>query len=214
MENTEELVKKINFGDNGLIPAIVQDYNSKEVLMLAYMNEEAFLKTLSTKKAWFWSRSRKKLWLKGETSGNFQYVKKIRIDCDEDTVLLLVNPAGPACHTGNRSCFYREIENTKLLERPEIIKKRFIDELYTIIKDRKFNPLEGSYTTYLYKEGLDKICKKIGEESSEVIIAAKNEDNNEIIYETADLFYHLLVLLNLFEISLAEIDIELKNTHK
>lgn len=192
----------LKFNENGLLPAVLQDYQTGQVLMLAYMNEEAFEKTIESGKATFWSRSRQELWTKGETSANYQYVKDIKIDCDNDTLLLLVDPAGPACHTGNKSCFYRKIDND------------FYKKLYEIIVDRKKNPKEESYTSSLLKKGIDRIAKKIGEEASEVIIAGKNEDKEEIIYETADLIYHLFIMLVLYDIKISDIEKELEKRHK
>ena len=204
-------VDELKFNDKGLIPAILQDYKSGRVLMMAYMNKEAYKKTIKTSKATFWSRSRQKIWVKGESSGNYQYVKDIKIDCDKDTLLLLVDPQGPACHTGNESCFYRKID--------EIFNDKdndlsFLNELYKIIVDRKENPTKNSYTSKMLKKGIDRIGKKIGEEASEVIIAAKNEDKEEIIYESADLIYHLMIMLVLNNISLDEINEELKRRHE
>lgn len=181
--------ESITFDEKGLIPAIVQDFETGRVLMLAYMNKEALEKTLETKETWFYSRSRKELWHKGATSGNTQRVKRISLDCDQDTLLIEVQPAGPACHTGEVSCFYEQLYEEKDFKR---------DILYDVrkeIQDRKENPVEGSYTSYLFREGLDKILKKIGEEASEVIIGAKNKDQVELSNELADLTYHVLVLL-------------------
>lgn len=237
----KELLEKIKFNKEGLIPAVLQDIKSKEVLMLAYMNEESLEKTLETGKATFWSRSRQELWIKGESSGNYQLVRELKIDCDNDTLLLLVEPVGPACHTGEESCFYRnikleigemdkscdstvgeeemplvlrEIQKDDLPTEEELQKAGFLYILYNLIARRKNNPVEGSYTNYLFTEGIDKICKKIGEESAEVIIGAKNASRDEMIYEIADLIYHLLVLLNLYEISLQEIFTELEQRNK
>ena len=206
---------ELKFNDKGLIPAVLQDHKSGKVLMLAYMNKEAYEKSIETGKATFWSRSRQKLWIKGETSGNYQYIKDIKIDCDKDTLLLLVDPAGPACHTGNESCFYRKIDE----EFSEVSKNKekmssFYDQLYEIIVDRKENPQKKSYTSNLLKKGIDRIGKKIVEEAGEVIIAGKNEDKEEIIYETADLIYHLFILLVLYDISISDIENELKDRHK
>jgi len=169
--------------------------------------------------ACFWSRSRQKLWLKGETSGNYQYVKEIRVDCDQDTLLLMVKPAGPACHTGNQSCFYRRVDTggdlVKLADAETFQDKALIlQELDQIIKERRDNPVENSYTSYLFREGLDKVCKKVGEEAAEVIIGAKNQSVEEVIYEMADLCYHLIVLLNLFDISLEDVLTELEKRRK
>lgn len=182
---------EFKFNEDGLIPAIVQDYKTGEVLMLAYMNEEAFQKTKETKSSWFYSRSRQELWNKGATSGNTQTVKKISYDCDQDTILLQVEQKGAACHTGERSCFYRDIE---LGEEPSF-RRDVVHQVYDAILDRRDNPKEGSYTSYLFDEGIDKILKKIGEESGEIIIGAKNNDDENLSMEIADLTYHILVLL-------------------
>lgn len=181
-----------NFDENGLLPAIVQDARTGEVLMSAYMNEESLQKTIDSKTTWFYSRSRQELWNKGATSGNYQYVKEMSYDCDKDTILLQVEQVGVACHTGARSCFYRSVDlgDDSLNYRREVI-----HEVYRSILDRKENPKDGSYTNYLFDEGVDKILKKIGEESSEIIIGAKNDDHENIAMETADLVYHILVLL-------------------
>lgn len=180
----------IRFDEKGLVPAIVQDIKSGRVLMLAYMNRESLELTIKTKKAWFYSRSREQLWNKGETSGNFQNVKRISYDCDGDAVLLEVEPEGPACHTGEESCFFNSI-----LENEKCFDKNMLGKLYNRIADRKENPVEGSYTNYLFDKGIDKILKKVGEETSEVIIASKNNSRDEMTYEISDLIYHLLVLM-------------------
>lgn len=199
-------IGKLKYDERGLIPAIIQDYDSRDVLMLGYMNEESLKLTLETKRTWFFSRSRQKLWNKGETSGNFQEVKEIRYDCDRDTLLIKVKPTGPSCHTGKKNCFYSpiykgNIEDNKVLE--------VFDLLYERILDRKEEKAEESYTKYLFEEGIDKILKKFGEEASEVIIASKNDNREEIIYEVSDLIYHLLVLLAERNISFHEIRKEL-----
>lgn len=181
--------------EQGLVPVVTQDALSNEVLMVAYMNEEAYDKTLETKKAHYYSRSRQQLWLKGETSGHFQKVQSILVDCDEDTLILKVIQEGAACHTGNFSCFYREIQNSDDLATVEAITSRVLEEVYQVVVDRKQNPKEGSYTNYLFDKGIDKILKKVGEETAEVIIGAKNEGCDEIVYEISDLLYHLTVLL-------------------
>ncbi len=206
-----QIVEELVFNAEGLIPAIIQDVVSKEVLMMAYMNREAFEKTLETQKTWFYSRCRKKLWNKGETSGNYQSVKKISYDCDGDTLLIEVVPAGNACHTGEKSCFYRALlsDEQEEKEKNEIIK--LLDER---IRDRKKTPEEGSYTHYLFEKGLDKILKKIAEEAGEVIISAKNTDKNECIYEISDLIYHTLVLMAEKEITITEIQEELLRRYK
>lgn len=200
-----KIMNELTFDERGLIPAIIQDTVSKAVLMMAYMNREALEKTLETKKTWFYSRSRKKLWNKGETSGNYQTVKKIFYDCDKDTLLIEVIPAGNACHTGEKTCFYQEIfkdENPE--EKKEII--RLLDQR---IRARKKSPVEGSYTNYLFEKGIDKILKKIAEEAGEVIISAKNTDKKESIYEISDLIYHTMVLMAEKDITIDEIQEEL-----
>ncbi len=185
-------LEKIKFNEQGLVPVVVQDVNTSSVLMLAYMSKESIEKTLETGKMVYFSRSRQKLWLKGETSGNFQTLCELKVDCDGDALLALVIQEGVACHTGNYSCFFESIHgNGKNTSGYGII-----DELFGIIEDRKANPKEGSYTSYLFEKGIDKILKKVGEESAEVIIAAKNASHDEIRYEAADLIYHLLVLLS------------------
>jgi phosphoribosyl-AMP cyclohydrolase / phosphoribosyl-ATP pyrophosphohydrolase len=197
----------LKFDENGLIPAIVQDAISKEVLTLAYMNKEAFQKTL-TGETWFYSRSRQSLWHKGETSGNTQQVVSIRFDCDRDALLIQVVPKGPACHSGSYSCFGQDQqENFSLLE-----SNRFwiIGQLEKIIAERRAELPENSYATYLFKNGLDKILKKGGEECSEVIIAAKNGSLSELRHEVADLFFHLLVLLQQANLPFDEILCELQ----
>ncbi len=178
---------EIKYNKDGLVPAIAQDISTGEVLMLAYMNEEAVRLTLESRIAHYYSRSRQCLWKKGETSGNFQEVKGFYYDCDGDTILLKVNQVGVACHTGSYSCFFNEVVGAKNANDT-------LPELYKVILDRKINPKEDSYTNYLFDKGIDKILKKIGEESAEVIIGAKN-NREELVYESSDLIYHLLVLL-------------------
>lgn len=177
----------IKYNDKGLVPVVVQDINTKEVLMLAYMNEESVALTLETKVATYYSRSRKKLWVKGETSGNLQYVKNLSIDCDGDSLLLQVDQKGVACHTNAYSCFFE-----KLLETESSSFSLY--DLESIIKERFIKRPKDSYTTYLFEKGTDKILKKVAEETGEVIIASKNK-NDEVIYEVSDLFYHVMVLL-------------------
>lgn len=182
---------ELTYDEKGLIPAVVQDKGTGRVLMVAYMNRQALEKTLETGMTWFYSRSRKRLWNKGETSGNTQKVLSIDYDCDGDTLLVQVDPAGPACHTGNISCFYRRLyEDPDAKAEGDILKR-----LETVIKSRKTGGDENSYTRYLFDKGIDKILKKVGEEAAEVIIAAKNEGTDELVYESADLLYHLMVLL-------------------
>lgn len=177
---------------DGMIPVIVQDYKTDQVLMLAYMNKEAFYTTLETGKMTYWSRSRNELWVKGLTSGHYQYVKSISLDCDNDTLLAKVSQVGVACHTGNKSCFYKE-----LVKKPydDTNPLRVFQEVYDVIMDRKEHPKEGSYTNYLFEKGIDKILKKVGEECTEIVIAAKNPDKEEIKYEISDFLYHVMVLM-------------------
>ena len=207
-----ELLEIVKFDKDGLVPVIAQDYHSKHIRMLAYMNKEALTKTLDTGNVYYYSRSRQKLWLKGEESGHFQYLKGMSVDCDGDTLLIQIEQVGNiSCHTGNVSCFYRNVEIT---ESKNIIKEiskdsSFLSNLEKVIKDRKQNPKEGSYTNYLFKEGLDKILKKVGEEAAETIIAAKNK-KEDVIYEVSDLVYHLTVLLTELDISWDEIKTELE----
>ncbi|RCW50784.1 MULTISPECIES: bifunctional phosphoribosyl-AMP cyclohydrolase/phosphoribosyl-ATP diphosphatase HisIE [unclassified Halanaerobium] len=221
-------IEKINFkyNEKGLMPAVVQDYRTKEVLMVAYVNEESLKMSLKMGETVFYSRSRQELWHKGEISGNTQEIKEIFYDCDQDTILFMVDAAGPACHTGENSCFYRKISNeaesgkkpkNKQAEQNtdlEFETEKIVDFLYQLILDRKEEMPEGSYTSYLFEEGLDKILKKVGEEAAEVIIAAKNEPDEELIYESADLIYHMLVLLAVKQISIDMIRKELKKRHK
>ncbi|AGA59543.1 phosphoribosyl-ATP pyrophosphohydrolase [Thermobacillus composti KWC4] len=191
-----ELAESIRWNDDGLVPAVVQDAVSKEVLMLAYMNRESLAKTLETGETWFWSRSRGELWNKGATSGHKQKVKSIAYDCDGDALLVQVEQIGPACHTGKYTCFHHEIKPDGNAERePAADRFRMIGELERIIAKRYAERPEGTYTTYLFEKGIDKILKKVGEETAEVIIAAKNRDNDELRYETADLIFHMMVLL-------------------
>ncbi len=189
------LTDEVKFDEKGLVPAIVQDASDDRVLMLAYMNRESLEKTLETGRTWFFSRSRGKLWNKGETSGHFQNVREILLDCDADALLIKVDQTGPACHTGNRSCFFRREENGGLAEARETPNAHILDEVFAVVKNRMENPKEGSYTNYLLDCGIDKILKKVGEECSETIIAAKNDEPAEISLETSDLLYHLIVML-------------------
>ena len=188
---------------NGLVPAIVQDVKTKQVLMLAYVNEEAYEKMLETGDTWFYSRSRNKLWHKGEESGYFQHIKGLYLDCDLDTIVIYVEQVGAACHTGSYSCFFNEVipyDNSD-----------FAHELYDLIEDRKVHPVEKSYTNYLLNEGIDKICKKVGEEATEIVIAAKNPDPEESKYEIADFLYHVMVLMSLKGLTWEDIVKELAN---
>ncbi|WP_423799573.1 bifunctional phosphoribosyl-AMP cyclohydrolase/phosphoribosyl-ATP diphosphatase HisIE [Neobacillus sp. SAB-20_R2A] len=182
----------IKFDEKGLVPAIIQDAETLEVLTLAYMNKESLAKTLETGETWFYSRSRQELWHKGETSGNTQSVVSIKYDCDQDALLVLVNPKGPACHTGAVSCFSGE----EVADRKSSLGDyQILQTLEKVILDREQERPEGAYTTYLFEKGVDKILKKVGEEAAEVIIAAKNRDHGELKWEAADLLYHLQVLL-------------------
>lgn len=201
------MIENITFDDNGLIPAIIQDDVTGKVLMLAYMNEEALQKTIETKETWFYSRSRKELWNKGATSGNRQKVKSIALDCDQDALLVTVEPLGPACHTGEESCFFN------IVQEKDLSKREVIHTIVDVIEERRNNPVEGSYTTYLFNEGIDKVLKKVGEETSEVIIGAKNNDKEEIKWEIADLVYHTLVLMNITGVSLSDIKDVLYERH-
>ena len=198
----ENILEEIKFDNRGLVPAIVQEIESKKVLMLAYMNKESIEKTFEEGIVHYYSRSREELWKKGETSGNIQRLRGFYYDCDKDSVLVLVEQVGVACHTGSYSCFFNEV--LKIEEENKII-----EELYALLKDRKENPKEGSYTNYLFREGLDKILKKVGEEASEVIIGAKNNSKEELVYEISDLIYHLLVLMVNENIAIDDIKEEL-----
>ena len=196
-------IDKLKFDDKGLIPAIIIDYYTKEVLTLAYMNKESLEISLKEGKTCFYSRSRKELWRKGETSKNYQHIQSIKSDCDNDALVIEVIKDGPACHTGAESCFMNEVYQK------ENYKDFSIYKLYELIRGRKINMTEGSYTTYLFNSGIDKILKKIGEEASEVIIGAKNGSKEEIIYELSDLLYHSLVLMVEKNITLNDIKDEL-----
>ncbi|HEY0366893.1 MAG TPA: bifunctional phosphoribosyl-AMP cyclohydrolase/phosphoribosyl-ATP diphosphatase HisIE [Pyrinomonadaceae bacterium] len=199
-------VDEIHFDERGLVAAIVQDAVTREVLTLAYMNRESLERTLETNQTWFWSRSRNELWHKGETSGNTQEVVNIAPDCDRDSLIVLVKPAGPACHTGAVSCFDTGTQQPAL--------GALLDQLYELIQSRERERPSGSYTTYLFEAGLDKILKKVGEESAETIIAAKNDDDTRLTAESADLVYHLLVLLVARGISLNSVAHELGRRRK
>ena len=198
-------INSLKFDEKGLIPAIVVDYSTKEVLTLAYMNQESLKITLEQKKTCFWSRSRQKLWLKGETSGNYQHVVSITADCDLDALVVTVKKDGPACHTGEESCFFNDLVGEK--------EKFSMHGLYQLLQGRKKDLPEGSYTTYLFQKGLDKILKKVGEECTEVIIAGKADDKRETVYEIADLAYHVMVLMCQMGISVDDIREELASRH-
>jgi phosphoribosyl-AMP cyclohydrolase / phosphoribosyl-ATP pyrophosphohydrolase len=190
------MIDKIRFDEKGLIPAIVQDSETKTVLMLAYMNRESLAKTLETGTTWFYSRSRQELWNKGATSGHMQQVREMFYDCDGDTLLVKVDQMGAACHEGTFSCFSRKFGESEqtVIDRPKLQDSVLLG-LYGVIEDRRRRPKEGSYTNQLFDKGQDKILKKVGEEAAETIIASKNNSQGEVIYEMADLWYHCLVLL-------------------
>ncbi len=233
--------EKIKFNEAGLLPVIVQDTRTREVLMMAWMNREALEKTLTTRQTWFWSRSRQKIWHKGEQSGHVQHVEEIYHDCDADTLLIKASQTGAACHEGYRSCFHYRIDpmsgsvavvgelsfdpeqvyNTSKSynrinekahvsrEKTDIVDHDVLKELYGFIQDRKLQRPAGTYTTYLFERGLDKILKKIGEETTEMIVSAKNSQKNEVVHEAADLFYHILVLLAERDVHLEDVLSEL-----
>ena len=203
---------KPDFEKMDLIPAIIQDYKTKQVLMLAYVNEESYEYMLKNGQTCFYSRSRGELWHKGDTSGNYQNIKSMFLDCDNDTLLIFVEQLGSgACHTGNYSCFFNEImQNEKIEDNNENI----LQEIYEQIQDRSINPKENSYTNYLLDEGIDKICKKIGEEATETVIAAKNPSKEELIGEIADLTYHTLVLMFKSNVTINDIQKKLVERHK
>ncbi|WP_335871612.1 bifunctional phosphoribosyl-AMP cyclohydrolase/phosphoribosyl-ATP diphosphatase HisIE [Bacillus sp. 2205SS5-2] len=195
MKIDSDFVKDIVFDEKGLVPAIVQDAKTKEVLTLAYMSKESLRRSIDSGETWFYSRSRAELWHKGASSGNTQSIVELRFDCDKDAILALVKPEGPACHTGEVSCFTPSFYQRDECEGEQPEENNILETLQQLISEREQNMPAGAYTTYLFSEGLDKILKKVGEESAEVIIAAKNRDKEELTWETADLLYHLLVLL-------------------
>ncbi|BBM19143.1 histidine biosynthesis bifunctional protein HisIE [Enterococcus avium] len=196
---------KLKFDDQGLIPVIVQDAETNEVLTLAYMNQESYDLTLKDQLMTFYSRSRKELWRKGETSGNYQHLVSLKLDCDQDALVAKVKKDGPACHTGAESCFNESLFGDD--------QQATIDALYELVKGRKEAPQEGSYTSYLFEKGVEKILKKVGEESTEVVIGAMKEDRTETVFEISDLVYHVLVLMVEMGIDLAEVRQELANRH-
>ncbi|MEZ0535871.1 bifunctional phosphoribosyl-AMP cyclohydrolase/phosphoribosyl-ATP diphosphatase HisIE [Caldicellulosiruptoraceae bacterium PP1] len=206
------LTDNLKFNADGLIPVIIQDVKTKDVVMQAYMNKESIEKTLETGFMHYYSRSRKAIWKKGETSGNIQKVISLTADCDNDSILALVEQNGVACHTGEFSCFHNEITKSEKIK--EDYKPSILYYISGIIDNRKRNKIEGSYTNYLFDKGLDKILKKVGEESAETIIAAKNQSKSEIRYEIADLIYHLSVLLSFFDMSWDDIFDELETRKK
>lgn len=207
---TINLVESIQFDGQGLVPAVVQHAQTKEVLTVAYMNRESLCKTIETKETWFFSRSRQELWNKGATSGNTQRVIAIRMDCDEDALVVEVLPQGPACHTGKISCFHKDL----LISDQVVGSFGILADLVQMIQEREKSMPEGAYTTYLFEKGIDKIGKKIGEEAMEVVIAAKNHDAEEVKWEAADLLYHLLVLLQEQKVDLYEVLDVLQKRHE
>ena len=213
MENTVNLKSSIAWSDfklnsDGMVPVIAQDYQTNEVLMLAYMNEEAFNTTLETGKMTYWSRSRNELWTKGLTSGHLQFVKSLTLDCDNDTILAKVEQIGAACHTGSRSCFFQTLAEKETKETNPL---KVFEDVFAVIQDRKNHPKEGSYTNYLFDKGIDKILKKVGEEATEIVIAAKNPDPEEIKYEISDFLYHVMVLMAERGVTWEDITEELAN---
>lgn len=200
-------IDNLKFDEKGLIPAVVVDADTKKVLTVAYMNKESLKISIKEKKTCFWSRSRQELWRKGETSGNYQHIVSITSDCDNDALTVVVKKQGPACHLGTDSCF------NNLLFKNDELDAFSLDGLYNLLKGRKENPQEGSYTTYLFEKGVDKILKKVGEECTEVIIGAKNDDKAETVYEIADLAYHTMVLMVEMGISVDDVKKELASRH-
>lgn len=200
-------INQLKFDEKGLIPAVIVEAGTHQLLMVAYMNRESLKISMETGKTCFWSRSRQELWTKGETSGNYQHIVSITADCDLDTLKVVVEKDGPACHTGAETCFFNPVYQSE--EKSDFT----MDALMELIRGRKTNPQEGSYTTYLFQKGLDKILKKIGEESTEVIIAAKDNDPKETIYEISDLVYHVMVMMIQQGISLEDIRRELASRH-
>jgi len=204
-------IADIKYDDSGLVPAVIVDFETGAVLMVAYMNAESLKISIDEGKTCFWSRSRSELWRKGETSGNVQHIVSIKADCDKDTLLVTVKKDGPACHTGAESCFFDDVYCSG--KEHEQSKPFTLNTLHDIIVDRKQNKKPGSYTTYLFEKGIDKILKKLGEESTEVIIAAKGNDKAETIYELADLVYHAMVLMTEMEITPQDVKQELASRH-
>lgn len=213
--DADALIGQIRWDANGLVPTVVQDALSKEVLMLAYMNRESLRKTVESGETWFWSRSRGELWHKGATSGHIQRLVSLRYDCDGDALLAVVEQNGPACHTGSYTCFHRDASGGEPY-RPWAGEDRFapLSRLESVISQRYAERPEGAYTTYLFEKGIDKILKKVGEETAETIIAAKNSDNDELRYEASDLIFHLMVLLRERGLPLDEVLRELDSRHR
>ncbi|WP_447986438.1 bifunctional phosphoribosyl-AMP cyclohydrolase/phosphoribosyl-ATP diphosphatase HisIE [Nitrospira sp. Nam74] len=206
---------RIQFDERGLVPAVVQDWRDGTVLMVGFMNREALDQTVTTKRIHFWSRSRNKLWEKGETSGHYLLLKDLFIDCDRDTVLVKAEPVGPTCHTGAQSCFFSQLAETGTMEgsKSSEVMGGILDRIYGTILDRKEHPKSGSYVSSLFEGGQDRILKKIAEEAGEVMLASKNVKREEIIYEVADLFFHTLVVLGYHGITLQDVYQELASRH-
>lgn len=204
----EKILSEVKFDEKGLVVAVAQDYITNEVLMVAYMNKEALEITINEKEACYFSRSRQSLWRKGETSGHVQHLKGLYYDCDKDAILMKVEQIGNACHTGSYSCFYNKVFEDNVMD------QAILNKVYSQIINRKDNPIEGSYTNYLFDKGLDKILKKVGEETSEVIIGAKNKNKEELVYELSDLIYHSLVLMVNEGVTIDDIKQELSKRHK
>lgn len=204
----ENLLNEVKFDDKGLVVAVAQDYITNEVLMVAYMNKESLEITLNEKRACYYSRSRQSLWRKGETSGHWQNLKGLYYDCDDDAILMKVEQIGNACHTGAYSCFFNKVFEDNVTD------QAILNRLYNQIIDRRDNPKEGSYTNYLFDKGLDKILKKVGEETSEVIIGAKNKNKDELVYEMCDLIYHSMVLMVSEGVTMDDLKTELIKRHK
>lgn len=200
-------IEELNFNEDGLIPVIIQDYESGQLLMLAYTNAATLKLTLETGFTHFWSRSRQKVWRKGEESGNIQKVRQIYVDCDKDTLLIIVEQNGNACHTGEKSCFHTSLDSQKKMA-PSF--NSAISKVFSVIENRKQNPVKDSYVSGLLSKGMDKILKKVGEEAGETIIAAKNQSEKELIYEITDLWFHSLVLLSKLELSPEDINTEME----
>ncbi len=209
-------ITDIKFDEHGLVPVIVQDSATRQVLTLAYLNAESLKRTVASGETWFWSRSRSRLWHKGETSGNKQRVVDVSVDCDQDAIRVLVEPAGPACHTGAQSCFHNELQDAPVGDKREGSADLgpVLNDLYALVESRKRERPAGSYSSYLFNEGLDKILKKVGEESAETIIAAKNKDSQAVVREASDLLYHLIVLLVECGLTLDQVGAELSARRK
>ena len=209
--NSKMSFDEFKLNSDGMLTVVVQDHKTNEVLMVAYMTKEAYDKTIETGIMTYYSRSRDELWIKGETSGHYQYVKDLYIDCDRDTLLAKVKQIGAACHTGSYSCFFNEILTLDDTADTQHNPLKVFEDVFAVIKDRKENPKEGSYTNYLFDKGIDKILKKLGEEATEIVIAAKNPNPNEIKYEICDFLYHMMVLMAEKDVTWEEITAELAN---